>query len=129
MMLLGATLLATSMAWADWDPARFSELDTLDFLTVGPDDDEHWSRVWLVVLDGDVYVRLGSRAADRIEGNTRAPLVDVRIGEETFTGVRVEPMPDMTERVAEAMAEKYSTDVLVRYLAHPLTARLVPSEN
>jgi uncharacterized membrane protein YqiK len=54
--------------------------------------------------------------------------VDVRIGTDTFANVRVEPTPQMAERVAEAMGEKYWSDVFIRYFPHPLTARLVPGD-
>jgi hypothetical protein len=40
--------------------------------------------------------------------------------------VKVVEMPDMEERVAAAMAEKYWMDILIRHEAHPMVARLVP---
>ena len=120
-------LLQPDAAHADWDPERFAEEGTLELLTVGADQDEHWFPVWLVVLDGEVYIRLGNRAADRIESNTRAPLVSVRIAGEEFASVRAEAVPEMAERVAEAMADKYFIDILIRFFPHPLTMRLVPT--
>jgi hypothetical protein len=113
-------------ASAAWDPDRYRDLETLQFLTVGPEEGEHWSTVWLVVIDGQVYIRLGSRAAERIERNEKKPLVRVKIGGEEFRNVRAEPAPEMAERVADAMADKYWSDFLVRFLPHPLTMRLVP---
>lgn len=109
-----------------WDPAAFRELDTLEFLTVGPTEGKHWSTVWLVVLDGQVYVRLGSRASGRMKENTTAPLVAVRIGGREYERVRAEEAKEMVERVAAAMADKYPTDLFVRYVDHPLTMRFVP---
>lgn len=109
-----------------WDPAAFRELDTLEFLTVGPEEGKHWSTVWLVVLDDQVYVRLGTRAAGRMQQNTTTPLVAVRIGGREYEHVRTEEAKLMVERVAAAMAEKYTTDILVHYTNHPLTMRLVP---
>jgi hypothetical protein len=109
-----------------WDPAAFRDIDTLQFLTTGPEEGPHWSTVWLVVLDGWVYVRLGSRAADRMQRNTTAPFVAVRIGGREYPRVRVEEAKDMVERVGAAMAEKYPSDVFVRYMTHPLTLRLRP---
>jgi hypothetical protein len=126
-MSLSLAFLAAP-ANAGWDPVRFSKESTLDFLTVSPEDGEHWSRVWLVVIDSQVYIRLGARAAARIEGNTRAPTVSVRIGKEEFARVEAIPAPDMAEAVAEKMAEKYTTDILIRHLSHPLTMRLLPHE-
>lgn len=123
---LCAWLFVTGAAWAAWEPARYVDEDTLEFLTVGPEEGEHWSYVWLVVLDGDVYVRLGSKAAERMNANTRAPLTSVRIAGEEFPEVEAISVPDMAPRVQEAMADKYATDIFVRYMAHPLTMKLVP---
>ncbi len=121
-----AIVLSSRLALAtQWDPNSFRSESTLDFLTVGPEEGEHWSRVWLVVIDRQLYVRLGPRAAGRVEKNTTAPFVKVRIAGQQFDRVRVEPAPDMKEKVAAEMAEKYWTDVLVRYSDHPLTAKLV----
>lgn len=109
-----------------WDPAAFAPLRTLQFLTVGPEEGPHWSTVWLVVLDGDVYIRLGSRAADRMQRNTTTPHVGVRVGGREYPTVRAEERPAMAARVAAAMADKYAFDVLVRHFEHPLTMRLAP---
>jgi hypothetical protein len=76
-----------------------------------------------------VYVRLGDRAAERVQGSTRAPLVDVRIAGETFHNVRIDPAPEMAERVATAMGEKYWFDMIVRHMSHPLTARLIAQDS
>jgi hypothetical protein len=119
--------VAGAPAWAaQWDPSAFSEQDTLEYLTVGPQEGEHWSTVWLVVIDGQVYVRLGSRAAGRMEQNTTAPYVKVRIAGQQFDRVKAESAPDMVEPVAAAMGDKYPTDIFVKYFNHPLTMRLTP---
>jgi hypothetical protein len=109
-----------------WDPAAFRTLDTLQFKTVGADEGEHWSTVWLVVLDDQVYVRLGSRAAARMRSNTTAPTVAVRIGGREYPRVRAEEAAAMAPQVAAAMGEKYWSDVLIRHVPHDLTMRLVP---
>ena len=129
-ILLGCAcvLLFSATARADWNPEVLGRESTLEFLTVSPDDGEHWSTVWLVLVDGQIFVRLGTRAADRARNSTRWPYVDVRIGNESFENVRVEPTPQMEGRVADAMAEKYWMDLLFGYLSHPLTARLVPAD-
>jgi len=123
---IGAWLFVTGAAWAGWDPTRYENEDTLQFLTVAPEEGEHWSTVWLVILDDEVYVRLGTRAADRMTANTRAPLTSVRIVGEEFPEVEATATPDMADRVATAMADKYATDIFVRYMAHPLTMKLRP---
>jgi len=124
-----AALFATAtLALApSWQPDRFASESTLELMTVDAEAGEHWFPVWLVVLDGDVYVRLGNRAAGRIERNTRKPLVSVRVAGETFEKVRADEAAEMTERVAAAMADKYWSDVFIRHFAHPLTMRLTPA--
>ncbi len=117
---------AKQVAVPSWDPAAFRAIDTLEFLTVGPEEGPHWSTVWLVVLDDGVYVRLGSRAAERIQRNTTAPHVGIRIGGREYPRVRTEEAPTMAARVAAAMAEKYTSEIFVRYFPHPLTLRLEP---
>ncbi len=123
---IACALLATAPALAAWDPQAFSKEDTLEFLTVGPGEGEHWSTVWLVVIDGQVYIRLGSRAADRMTQSTTQPYLKVRIAGHQFDRVKAEPAPDMVEKVAAAMGDKYTSDVLIKYFNHPLTMRLTP---
>lgn len=125
---IALVLIPTTPARADWNPESIARHGTLELLTVLPDEGEHWSTVWLVVVDGQVFVRLGNRAADRMRNSSRWPYVDVRIGDEIFANVHIEPTPQMQERVATAMAEKYWFDLFVRYLPHPLTARLMPAD-
>jgi hypothetical protein len=121
-----SVLLVVSPALAAWDPAAFNKESTLEFLTVGPQEGEHWSTVWLVVIDGQVYIRLGSRAADRMTQNTTKPYVKLRIAGQQFDRVKAEPAPEMADAVAKAMGDKYWSDVLIRHFRHPLTMRLTP---
>ncbi len=81
--------------------------------------------MWLVVIDDQLYVRLGSTAARRIERNTTAPYVKVRIAGREFDKVKAVATPEMTDQVAAAMADKYWLDIFVRSFRHDLTARLV----
>ena len=37
----------------------------------------------------------------------------------------MEAAPDMPDKVAAAMADKYFMDILIRHESHPMTARLV----
>ena len=120
-------IAAVSAAVAEpssWDTAILGKESTLQFLTVGPQEGEHWSKVWVVNVDGQLYVRLGRRAAARFEKNTTAPFLKVRIAGQEFDHVRADPAPEMAERVAAAMAAKYWSDLLIRFASHPLTVRL-----
>lgn len=122
---LAVTIAAASPADAGWDPNAWAAEETIDILTVGPDEGPYEFPVWLVVIDGQLYLRLGSRAAERFEKNTTNPYVGVKIAGQEFAKVKVQPAPEMVQRVAKAMSDKYSSDILVRYFSHPLTVRLV----
>ena len=123
------TLLAFTAASAyagNWEPETFSREDTLRLRTNCPGEGERWFPVWLVVIDGQMYVRLGSRAAGRIACNSTAPVLGVEVAGQRFDRVRGVPAPDYAERVGTAMADKYFSDIFVRFVSHPLTLRLVP---
>jgi len=49
----------------------------------------------------------------------------LKIGDRKFDRVRLEAVPDMSSKVAAAMANKYPMDVLIRHESHPMTARLM----
>lgn len=130
LALLALPVLAASAAAAgpaEWHPAAYADQDTLEMRTVSAGEAPHWFKVWLVVLDGQVYVRLGSRAAKRIENNTTAPFIAVKIAGQEFDRVKADAAPEQAEAVAAAMADKYWSDALVHFFPHPLTLRLVPA--
>ncbi len=95
-----------------WSPMEVRDQSTLEFLTVGPEEGEHWSTVWFVVIDGVLYVRLGPRAAGRIDRNTTAPRLQVRTAGREAQPMRYEKAPEKAAAVAAAMREKYWSDVL-----------------
>jgi len=119
---------ATVAAAADWTPEKWSAEETLEFRSECPDEGEHWSYVWLVLLDGNAWVRLGSQAAGRVDCSSTKPLTSIRIAGEQFDDIELVAAADMTERVAAAMGEKYWSDVFVRWFHHPYTMKLVPKE-
>lgn len=126
LMTSVALLLSTTAVFAaEWTPAAWATQKTLQFRADCPDEGEYWSYVWLVVLDNDVYVRLGTRSAGRVDCSRSKPMTAVRIDGETFDNVEMIPSPAMTERVAAAMSAKYPTDLFLRYLNHPYTMKLV----
>jgi hypothetical protein len=120
------SLAPTIVAAANWNPATFAGGSTLQLKTTAAGEGEHWFPVWLVVVDDEVYVRLGSRAARRMERNTTAPYVAVRVAGQEFDRVKAVAMPEKAAAVAEAMARKYWSDVMVRHFNHPMTVKLVP---
>ena len=112
---------------ADWDPGAFKDESTLEFMSLRDSGREHWSPVWLVVVGGDLYLRLGNRAVGNLKRSTIYPDTRIRVAGKEFEA-RLAEANDMAERVAEAMANKYGFDLLVRYWPHPLTARIQPRD-
>src|SRR5271154_2680597 len=83
-----------------WDPAVFRDASTVKIMTTEPDVGEHWSNLWVVVIDGQPYVRLGDRSYGRIQRNTTSPFVKLKVADQEFDKVKVEEMPDMKEKAA-----------------------------
>ena len=135
MKRLGALLsLSLCLAGAGWDPKSVAERGTVEFLTVVPDEGEHWSTVWFVVIDDTLYVRLGPRAAGRVGHNTTAPRMKVRFSEDQVYTMRYAQAPEMADQIADAMAEKYWSDFLgepfrkLGLSSPPVMLRLVPDD-
>ena len=128
-------LLALVTAAAPLDLAGIADQSTIELLTVGAEEGEHWSTVWFVVIDGQMYVRLGTRAAKRIENNTTAPRLKLRVARSDVYPMRYEKVPDMAARIKAAMAEKYWSDIFgepfrrLGLSAPPLMLRLVPDSS
>lgn len=126
-LLAGLIGLSANSAQAEghgWE--QFQNDETLEVLTIDSSGEAYWSTFWLVVLDGEFYLRLGSRGADRIKGHTQLPHVSVKIGGQQFDQVTVVETPDKVEAVAAAMADKYWSDIFIRFIPHPMTVRLEP---
>ena len=132
VLSLVISITSALAAWADgqvvpgWNPAVFQDASTIKIMTTEPDIGEHWSNLWVVVIDGQPYVRLGDRSYGRIQRNSTSPYVKLKVADQEFDKVKVEEVPDMKEKVAAAMAAKYWMDVLIRHESHPMVARLVP---
>ena len=125
--------IVAAAAAADWRPAAISDQSTIEILTVVPPEGEHWSTVWFTVIDGTAYVRLGSRARKRIEASTMAPRTKVRTADGVVHAMRYEQAPELADKIASAMYEKYWSDVLgepfrkLGLTAPPLMLRLLPA--
>ncbi|MFI5366686.1 MAG: hypothetical protein ACHQ4J_13800 [Candidatus Binatia bacterium] len=125
-LLLSLSFAAPRAFATGWESTTFAKEDTLKLRTNCPSEGEYWFPVWLVVIDGQVYVRLGGRAAGRVQCNSTSPFLGVDVAGQRFDHVRGVPVPEYAERVAKAMADKYTSDIFVRFFSHPLTLRLVP---
>jgi hypothetical protein len=127
LILCSADLAAAEPAAAPaWNPNAWLDESTIELRTTAPGEEPHWFKVWLVVIDGQLYVRLGSRAADRFESNQTRPVLAVRLAGREVPEVTGVAVPDMAQRVDAAMADKYWSDVFVRWFGHPLVLRLSP---
>jgi hypothetical protein len=88
----------------EWD--RYSEEGTVEVITTDEDGSTRETKVWLVVVDGQGYIRTGgTRWGGNIE---RDPEIALRIGE-TELPLRVEFVADETQRdaVTSALRAKY----------------------
>ena len=128
ILALAALSIAASDA-AEWTPTAWVSESTIELRTTDAGAEPHWFPVWFAVIDGQIYVRLGSRAAGRFDRNVTKPVLGVRIAGSTFEHVNAIPAPDMIEKVTAAMADRYwlQGDVVVRHMAHPYTLRLEPT--
>lgn len=128
----GLFSLVLSVAAAAWNPAAIADQSTLEFLTVGPEEGEHWSTVWFVIIDETLYLRLGPRAAERIDKNKTAPKLQVRLSDGSVHAMRYEEAPEMAGEIASAMADKHWSDVFgepfrkLGLTSPPVMLRLVP---
>ncbi len=120
------TARAAGTAVPGWDPSAFNDASVIQIMTTEPEVGEHWSKLWVVVIDDQPYVRLGSRSYGRVQANTTSPYVKLKVGDQEFDRVKLEELPDMKDKVAAAMADKYFMDKLIRFETHPMVARLVP---
>ncbi len=125
---IAVTLLAGPLRAAEWAPTAWTAEETVELRTTDPGAEPHWFPVWFVVIDGALYVRLGSRAAGRFDRNVSKPVIGVRIAGKTFERVQGILAPERIEQVTAAMADKYwlHGDWIVRRMAHPYTLRLEP---
>jgi hypothetical protein len=125
--LLAAGLVVAPRVFAYWwSPPQFAKERTLQLRTRCPNDKERWLRERFVVLEGQMYVRLGRRDTARVQCNGTTPILGVEVAKQRFEHVRGIPSPQLAPRVDKAMKDKYTTDFVVRLFAHPLTMRLQP---
>ncbi len=110
----------------EWTPADWVEEETIELGTTEPGEELYVFPVWLVVIEGDVYVRLGSRATERFEESTTKPDMTAKIAGKEFPKVEGIPAPNKAEQVETLMGDKYWSDIFIRFMPHPLTLRLEP---
>jgi len=126
---LGLLVAGPALADApDWSSLR--EVGTVEVLTADEDGETRETTVWLVVVDGDGYVRTGSTTwGDNV---VRRPELTLRVGEVTHP-MRVEFVEDdaSRQRISDAFREKYGlADRLLSWIrgARPKIMHLHPRE-
>src|SRR2546425_8965965 len=99
-------LVAAPAGADEWKPRAYASESTLELRTTAPGEGDHWFPVWLVVLDDQVYVRLGMRAAGRGESNTTKAHGRVRIAAQPVHRIKRGAAPGAVATVGGAMAGK-----------------------
>ncbi|MFT4572074.1 MAG: hypothetical protein ACI8TX_000706 [Hyphomicrobiaceae bacterium] len=116
-----ATVLLASpavSASAEWNPEAWGDTKTLEYLTDCPGEGEHWSPVWLVVEQGQLYISLGSKAADRVACSTLAPYTSIKIEGERYDRIELVPETQLAATIEQARWDKYWTNIFAGYFDH-----------
>src|SRR3989442_9535844 len=99
-------LVAAPAGAAEWKPRTYASESTLDLRTTAPGEGDHWFPVWLVVLDDQVYVRLGTRAAGSVRRHTTNPQRRVRHPGPQLHRIKGEAPPQAAQRGARPAGDK-----------------------
>lgn len=125
-----ASLLFASVpaAAADIDWAAVADVETVHVLTTDEDGDARATKVWLVVLDGDGYIRT-SRRTTWGKNVARDPDIALLIGDTDYP-VRATFIVDEAERarIIAAFEEKYGSNPILNFIrgGDPPIMRLDP---
>lgn len=129
MMLLALAMLGAERAQAqqpDW--TALADLETVEVLTLDADGSPRVTTVWLLVLDGEGYVRTGGTSWG--ENVVRNRELILRAAEKEYPmSVEFEEDDAMREKITQAFREKYGlSDGLVGWIrgSHPKLMHLVP---
>jgi hypothetical protein len=126
---LAAVLVGTAMAQAagsapDW--SRYADVEEIVSLTEDEDGAVRETTIWLVVVDGQGYIRTGNTNwGDNVVRNQS---IAIRVeGEEIPVQVRFIEDEALRERIVAAFREKYGwSDGLINFIrgSHPKIMRL-----
>jgi hypothetical protein len=107
IVLFGASArTSTGDVGGDFDWSRFAEEETVTVVTTNDDGSERETTVWLVVVDGDAFIRTGNT---RWGGNVeKRPEIALRIEAETIpVAIHFITDAEQRRRVTEAFRGKY----------------------
>lgn len=127
-LLLTLVLAGSTNASPEWNPGAWADEDTLEMMTQAPGEEPYWFPVNLVVIEDELYVRLGTRASERLNESVTSPYIGLRVGGHEFARIKTIMAPEEVAAVDHEIAEKYWSDWYIRLMAHPMTLRLVPVE-
>jgi hypothetical protein len=126
---IALALVASGAAAApEWTSLR--DVDTVEVLTTDEDGEPRATTVWLVVVDGQGYVRTGGSSwGDNV---VRSPELELRVGADTHP-MRVEFVEDdaLRQRVSDAFGAKYGfSDRMVSWIrgSRPKIMQLHPRQ-
>jgi hypothetical protein len=104
-LALAFTAAAPAQASTDWQAV--AAVDTIEVITRDADGSERVTTIWLVVVDGQPYIRTGS--SSWFENVERDPNVALRIeGQDHPVRAELVPESDPTwERAQQAFRDKY----------------------
>ena len=123
MVLLGA--FTAQAQKPDW--GAVADTETVEVLTEDEDGSLRVTTVWLLVLDGEGYVRTGGTSWG--ENVVRSEKLTLRIDENEYPlSVEFEEDEDLRARIKQGFRDKYGwSDGLIGWIrgSHPLHMRLV----
>jgi hypothetical protein len=126
--LLLALLLAVAPAYAAFDWAAHTAEQTVAVISQDADGAARETTIWLLVLDGQPYIRTGSTTTWG-ENVLRDPNISLRVGSETLA-LRAERVADaaLLARITEAFRAKYGfSDTLATLIrGEPIVFRVKP---
>jgi len=112
--------------WPDWD--SYTDVGIIEILTVDEDGDARESKVWVVLLGGEPFLRTND--SRWLENIRRDPEIGLRIEGREYTGMAEEIEGDeIVDKVDEASRRKYGWQeafIHVFRMKKPEILRLIP---
>jgi hypothetical protein len=126
LLCLAIPALALEPSPADWN--ALAQVREVQVLSENPDGKPHETTVWLVVVDGEGFIRTGNTSwYPNLE---RKPQIGVRIAGHDYAVLAVPiEAESLRDRVIAAFREKYGlSDQMLAWFssAHPHIVRLAP---
>ena len=122
-------LLPSSARAQTFDPNFAAAVGVVELITLDMDGDARETSVWIVMIDGEVYLR--TNETRWLENLRRIPLATLRVGDELHHVVaKIMLDPALVEQVDQASREKYGWQEKTIHIfrtSEPTIIRLRPS--